>query len=47
LSPHVLEVEGADHGMFVPGPAAASVAVLGRVVAAMEEFLDVLADGST
>jgi pimeloyl-ACP methyl ester carboxylesterase len=40
LSSHVLEVEGADHGMFVPGPVAGSVAVLGRVVAAMEEFLD-------
>jgi hypothetical protein len=39
LSPHVLEVEGADHGMYVPGPMTASVAVLGRVVAAVEEFL--------
>jgi hypothetical protein len=40
LSPHVLEVGGADHGMSVPGPVAGSVAILGRVVAAMEEFLD-------
>lgn len=32
LTPHVLEV--------VPGPVSGSVAVLGRVVAAMEEFLD-------
>src|SRR4051812_24971048 len=40
LSPHVLEVDGADHGMFVPGPVAGSVAVLARVVAAVEEFLD-------
>lgn len=40
LTPHVLEVDGADHGMLVPGPVSGSVAVLARVVAAMEEFLD-------
>src|SRR4051794_37778216 len=40
LSPHVLEVEGADHGMFVPGPVTGSVAVLARVVGAMDEFFD-------
>jgi hypothetical protein len=40
LSPHVLEVDGADHGMFVPGPLAGSAAVLGRVVTAVERFLD-------
>ncbi|WFE52239.1 alpha/beta hydrolase [Micromonospora sp. WMMD1155] len=40
LSPHVLEVEGADHGMYVPGPLTESIAVLGRVVVAVEEFLD-------
>src|SRR3954447_15151821 len=40
LSPHVLEVDGADHGMFVPGPVTASVAVLAQVVAAMDEFFD-------
>jgi hypothetical protein len=40
LSPHVLEVEGADHGMYVPGPLAGSAAVLGRVATAVEEFLD-------
>jgi hypothetical protein len=40
LTPHVLEAEGADHGMNVPGPVAGSVAVLARVVAAVEEFLD-------
>ena len=43
LSPYVLEVEGADHGMYVPGPLTDSVEVLGRVVAAMEEFLDRIA----
>lgn len=40
LSPHVLEVAGADHGMYVPGPLTGSIAVLGRVVVAVEEFLD-------
>jgi hypothetical protein len=39
LSPYVLEVENADHGMYVPGPLTDSVAVLGRVVVAVEEFL--------
>ena len=42
LTPHVLEVEGADHGMLVAGPVRRSVPVLDRVVAAIEEFLDVL-----
>jgi hypothetical protein len=40
LSPHVLEIAGADHGMFVPGPLAASAAVLGQVATAIEQFLD-------
>lgn len=40
LSPYVLEVDGADHGMYVPGPLTDCVAVLGRVVVAVEEFLD-------
>ncbi|OLF11366.1 alpha/beta hydrolase [Actinophytocola xanthii] len=40
LSPHVLEVDGADHGMYVPGRLAASAAVLGRVATAVEDFLD-------
>jgi pimeloyl-ACP methyl ester carboxylesterase len=40
LSPHVLEVDGADHGMVVPGPVSASVAVLAQVVEAMDEFFD-------
>ena len=39
LSPHILEVEGADHGMYVPGPLTDSIAVLGRLVTAMDEFL--------
>jgi hypothetical protein len=40
LSPHVLEVDGADHGMFMPGPLAGCAAVLGQVATAVERFLD-------
>lgn len=40
LTPNVLEVEGADHGMYVPGRLAASAAVLGQVATAVEDFLD-------
>ena len=40
ITPHVTEIEGADHGMFVPGPLAASAGVLGEVAAAVERFLD-------
>jgi pimeloyl-ACP methyl ester carboxylesterase len=39
LSDHVLEVDGADHMMMVPGPLAGSLAVLATVVAAVERFL--------
>lgn len=43
LSPHVLEVDGANHGMMTPGrPLTDSIAVLGRVIVAMEEFLDAI-----
>jgi hypothetical protein len=42
LSPHVYEVDGADHGMGVPGPVTDSVAVLGRVVLAIDQFLDAI-----
>jgi pimeloyl-ACP methyl ester carboxylesterase len=42
LSPHVLEVEGANHGMMVPGPLTNSTAVLGRVLTAMDEFFDAI-----
>lgn len=42
LSPHVVEVEGANHGMVVPGPLTDSIAVLGRVVEAMDEFFDAI-----
>ena len=40
LSEHVLEIEDADHGMFVPGPLSASGAAFGRIGAAVERFLD-------
>ena len=40
LSPHVFEAEGASHGLYVPGPLANSMAVMGEVVTAVERFLD-------
>jgi hypothetical protein len=45
VTPSVLEVEGADHGMFVPGALSASAAVLGQVITAVEDFLDRVAWG--
>jgi hypothetical protein len=40
LTPHVLEISGADHGMFVPGRLSESTAVLAQVITAVEDFLD-------
>jgi len=40
LAADVVEVDGADHGMFMPGRLAASAAVLGQVITAVEDFLD-------
>jgi hypothetical protein len=40
ITPHVVEIDGANHGMFVPGPMAGSAAVLAQVITAVEEFLD-------
>jgi hypothetical protein len=40
LSPHVFEAQGADHGLYVTGPLAASMAVMAEVVTAVERFLD-------
>jgi hypothetical protein len=40
LAAEVVEVDGADHGMLVPGRMAASAAVLGHVITAVEDFLD-------
>jgi pimeloyl-ACP methyl ester carboxylesterase len=42
LSPHVLEVADADHGMYVPGPLTASIAVLSQMVQTVEQFLDTI-----
>lgn len=39
VSPHVVEVDAADHGMFVPGQLSASAAVLAQVMSAVELFL--------
>jgi hypothetical protein len=39
LTPYVLSVDEADHGLYVPGPLTDSIAVLSRVVVAVEEFL--------
>ena len=40
LPAEVVEIDGADHGMFVPGRLGASAAVLGQVITAVEDFLD-------
>jgi len=40
VTPDVVEIDDADHGMFVPGPLADSAAVLAQVTMAVEEFLD-------
>ena len=40
LSPYVVEVPAADHGMYVPGPLTDTIAVLARIVVAVDEFLD-------
>jgi hypothetical protein len=36
----IVEIDGADHAMFVPGQLAASATVLGQVITAVEDFLD-------
>jgi hypothetical protein len=43
LTPHRLQVDGADHGMYVPGPLTGSIDVLARVVVAVELFLTEIA----
>jgi hypothetical protein len=42
LTPYVVEVDGGDHGMCVPGPLNDSVRVLGRLVSAVDQFLDAI-----
>lgn len=40
ITKYVVEIDGADHGMFLPGRLATSAAVLGQVITAVEDFLD-------
>ena len=40
LPADVVEIDGADHAMVVPGRLTESAAVLGRIIAAVEQFLD-------
>jgi hypothetical protein len=40
LSAHVLEIPDADHGLSVPGPLTDTIAVLARVVEAIDAFLE-------
>jgi pimeloyl-ACP methyl ester carboxylesterase len=40
LTPHVLEIPGADHGLFVPGPLSRSAQNIGLVAEASETFID-------
>ncbi|MFG2101619.1 alpha/beta hydrolase [Micromonospora echinaurantiaca] len=39
LTPHVVEIDQADHALMVPGPLARSAEALGRVCTAVEEFV--------
>jgi hypothetical protein len=40
LTPHVLEIDGADHGLFVQGPLDQSAHNIGLLAAACESFID-------
>ena len=40
LSPHVLEIPGADHALYVPGPVSRTAAAAGAVAEAVEDFID-------
>jgi len=40
LSPHVVEIDGGNHGLFVPGPLERSARAIGELAAASEAFLD-------
>jgi hypothetical protein len=40
LSPHVVEIPDADHSLHLPGPLAATLAVMADVVTTVEAFLD-------
>ena len=38
----MLEIESGSHGLSVPGPVQNSIAVLGQVITAIENFLDTI-----
>jgi hypothetical protein len=40
LTPNVLKIDRADHGMLVPGHLSESATVLGQVTTTLENFLD-------
>ncbi len=40
LTANVVEIDGADHAMVVPGRLTESAAALGQVITAVEDFLD-------
>ena len=40
LTAHLVEIDGADHAMVVPGRLRESAAALGQVITAVEDFLD-------
>jgi hypothetical protein len=40
LTANVVEIDGADHAMVVPGRLAESAAALGQVMTGVEDFLD-------
>jgi len=41
LTNHVVEIEGADHGLFVPGPLERSARNIGKLAATVEAFIDI------
>jgi hypothetical protein len=42
FTPPVVDADGADHGMFVAGAVTATIAVLARIVTAVDQFLETL-----
>lgn len=42
LTPHVVEIDGGDHGLFDPGPLERSATNIGVLAAASEAFLDAI-----
>lgn len=42
LTPHVVEIQEADHSLMLPGPLVRSAEALGRVSTAVEEFVQII-----